>query len=74
LRAETGCQRKPTLPLGLSLSERPDGEQIARFPPMYRPNHPKQNHDFHLTHVQLITRRFSDIAPVKEKGRLNFLS
>ena len=56
------------------LSERPDGEQIARFRPMHRANHPKQNRDFHLTHVQLITRRFSDIAPVKEKGCLNFLS
>ena len=27
LRAETGCQRKPTMPLSLSLSERPNGEQ-----------------------------------------------
>jgi Putative transposase len=27
LRAETGCQRKPTMPLGLSLSERSNGEQ-----------------------------------------------
>jgi hypothetical protein len=68
LRAETGCQRKPTLPLGLSLSERPDGEQIARFRSMHRPNHPKQNRDFHYAHVRLITRRFGDIAPVKKMG------
>ena len=31
LRAETGCQRKPTMALGLSLRERPDEEQIKRF-------------------------------------------
>jgi hypothetical protein len=47
LRAEIGCQRKPTMPLGLSLSERPDGKQIKRFRPLYHPNHPKQNRDFH---------------------------
>jgi hypothetical protein len=32
-RAETGCQPKPTMPLGLSLSERLDREQIKRFRP-----------------------------------------
>jgi len=40
------------MPLGLSLSERPNGEQIKRFRPLHRPNHPKQNRDFHQTLVQ----------------------
>jgi hypothetical protein len=35
------------MPLGLRLSERPDGEQIKRFRPLHRPNQPKQNRDFH---------------------------
>ena len=38
---------KPTMPPGLSLRERPNGEQIERFRPLHRPNHPKQNRDFH---------------------------
>jgi len=38
---------EPTMPLGLSLSERPNGEQIKRFRPLHRPNHPKQNRNFH---------------------------
>ena len=58
---------------GLSLSERPDGEQIKRFRPLHRPNRPKQNRNFHQTLVRLTTRRFGDIAPGREKGCLNFL-
>jgi hypothetical protein len=27
--------------------ERPNGEQIKQFRPLHRPNHPKQNRDFH---------------------------
>jgi len=61
------------MPLGLSLSERPDGEHIKRFRPLHRPNHPKQKRNFHQTIVRLTTRRFGDIAPVSEKGCLNFL-
>jgi len=30
----------------------PNGEQIKRFRPLHRPNHPKQNRDFHQTLVQ----------------------
>jgi hypothetical protein len=44
---KTACQRKPTARLALSLSERSDGEPIARFRPLHRPSHPKQNRDFH---------------------------
>jgi hypothetical protein len=47
LGAETGCQRKPTMPLGLSLSERPDREQITRCRPLHRANQPKASRDFH---------------------------
>jgi len=35
------------MPPGLSLSECPNGEQIKQFRPLHRPNHPKQNRDFH---------------------------
>jgi hypothetical protein len=46
-QSKTACQRKPTAPLALSLSERGDGEPIARFRPLHRPSHPKQHRDFH---------------------------
>ena len=62
-----------TAALGLSLSERPNGEQIKRFRPLHRPNRPTQNRNFHQTLVRLTTRRFGAIAPVREKGCLNFL-
>jgi hypothetical protein len=73
LRAETGCQRKPTMPLGLSLSERPDGEQIKRFRPLRRPTQPKRHRDFHQTERRLTTPRSGDIAPARKKGGLKFL-
>jgi hypothetical protein len=56
-------QRKPTEPLGLSLSERPDRKQIKRIRPLHRQSQAKQNRNFHQTHVRLTTRRFDDIAP-----------
>jgi hypothetical protein len=65
--------RKATMPLGLSLSEHSNGEQIMRFRPLHRPDYPKQTRDFHQTIVRLTTRRFGDIAPVRKKGCLNFL-
>ena len=34
LRAETGCQRKPTMALGLSLSECSNKDQISRCRPL----------------------------------------
>jgi hypothetical protein len=59
LRAEAGCQRKQTMPLGVSSSERPNGEQIKRFRPLHRPNRAKQNRNFHQT-----PRTFDD-SPVR---------
>jgi hypothetical protein len=52
------------MPLGLSLSERFNGEQIKRFPPLHRPNHPKQYRNCHQTLVRLTTRWFGGIAPI----------
>jgi len=63
----------PKMLPGLSLSERPDGEQIKRFRLPHCPNHPKQYRDFHQTLVRLTTRRCGDLAPDREKRRLNFL-
>ena len=45
LRAETGCQRKPEMAPGMSLSERPDGKQNKRFRAAAS-NRPKQDHNF----------------------------
>jgi hypothetical protein len=55
------------MPLDLSLSERPDEEQITRFRPLHRPNQSKQNRNFHQTLVQLTARRSGAIAPVRKK-------
>ena len=73
LRAQTGCQRKPTAPLALSSSERPDGGQITRLRPLRRPSQPKQHRDFHQAERELTTPRPGDIAGARKKGGLNFL-
>ena len=51
----------------------PQRGTIQRFRPLHRPNQPKQNRNFHQTLVRLTTRRFGDIAPVREKRCLNLL-
>ena len=46
---------------------------ISPLGPMQGPKTPPQQRDFHQTLVRLTTRRSGDIAPVREKGCLNFL-
>jgi hypothetical protein len=66
LRAETGYQRKPSPPLGLSSSERCDLKHFARLRLLRRPNQQKQHRDFHRTEKGS-TPRSGDIARSRKK-------
>ena len=67
LRAETGYQRKPSPPLGLSSSERCDLKHFARLRLLRRPSQQKQHRDFHQTEKGLTTPRSGDIARSRNK-------
>ena len=67
LRAETGYQRKPSPPLGLSSSERCDLKHFARLRLLRRPSQQKQHRDFHQTEKGLTTPRSGDIARSRKK-------
>ena len=57
------------MPLGLSLNEPSDGEQIKNFQRLHRPNRARPNRNFHRTLVRLTTPRSSDIE-LAVKSRL----
>ena len=67
LRAETGYQRKPSPPLGLSSSERCDLKHFARLRLLRRPSQQKQHRDFHQTEKGLTTPQSGDIARSRNK-------
>jgi hypothetical protein len=73
LRAETGCQRKPTTALGLAFEQAPRRGTNKALPTAESPAPTKQNRHCHYTLVRLTTRRSGAIAPVNEKRCLNFL-
>jgi hypothetical protein len=56
------------------MRERPNCVDVS-LPPWAEagPKDSSQQRDFHQTIVRLTTRRFGDMAPVSEKGCLNFL-
>jgi hypothetical protein len=73
-RSAGNCQTpRPTIRLGPHSRKGLNCVDIGHLGPKPGPKTPPQQRDFHPTIVRLTTRRFVDIAPVSEKGCLNFL-
>jgi hypothetical protein len=72
LRAETGCQRKPTKLLSLAYERALRRETNQAHSVAASPEPSEAKPQLHQTHVRLTTRRFDDIAPDVRDRAIDF--
>jgi hypothetical protein len=73
MKTETGCQRRPTEPLGLSLSERAIWNSLRATDLSATQASRSNTWDFYQTEWGLTAPRPGEIARARKKGSLNFL-